>query len=277
MEEITLRAATAADVETLGSIYIDAVQTIGPQCYSTAGIAAWQRWPTDSPDEFRQRVLAGHTLIAEVEGEPAAFAEFTPPDHLDFLYTCGRFARRGLAERLHRRLESIARESGASLLRTEASLLSRPAFAKFGYEVLEIEDVERFGETFRRYRMRKLLRAAPPATAPLAACRAGYDAAFANPPKVAAGEVVQLIEKDPNHPGWFKGRTATGESGYFPVAWFAIAGSDATAMRDYDARELTVRVGDLVGIVEIESSWARVMKPSGEVGWVPAEVAPAQG
>ena len=99
MEEITLRAATAADVETLGSIYIDAVQTIGPQCYSTAGIAAWQRWPTDSPDEFRQRVLAGHTLIAEVEGEPAAFAEFTPPDHLDFLYTCGRFARRGLALR----------------------------------------------------------------------------------------------------------------------------------------------------------------------------------
>ncbi len=276
MTEVTLRTATADDFEALRRIYIDAVDTLGPTAYSTAGVAAWRRWPIESPDEFRTRVFAGHTLIAAVNGEPAAFAEFTPPDHLDFLYTCGRFARRGLAEKLHDQLESIARESGASLLRTEASRLSRPAFAKFGYEVFEIEDVERFGETLRRYKMRKFLRAAPPATAHLGACRADYTAAFADPPKVGAEEIVQLIEHDPNHPGWFKGRTSADKVGYFPAAWFTITSGESTAMalRDYDAHELTVKAGDPVGIVEIESSWARVMKPSGEMGWVPVEAAP---
>lgn len=279
MSEIHLRAATAADLPAIQAVYIDAVQTLGPDAYTAAAVAAWQRWPTDDPEEFAARVLAGHAWVAEVDGTVAAFAEFTPPDHLDFLYTRGQFARMGLASRLHAQLESIARseKENAPILRTEASWLSRPVFAKLGYEVFADEVVERYGQSFRRFRMRKFLRAAPPATSTPAACRADYPAAFANPPRVSIDTVVQFEHHDTRHPGWFKGRTADGTEGFFPARWFEINASrrEATARRDYDARELTVRAGDEVGVIEIEGGWARVMTTDGEIGWLPATVAPA--
>lgn len=275
-DQTTLRPATRTDLSDLKDIYIDAVQTLGPLAYSAEAVAAWQRWPNDSPDEFRQRVLAGHTWVAEVNGTAAAFAEFTAPDHLDFLYTKGAFARRGLATRLHQHLERIALSEGATFLRTEASYLSRPAFAKFGYEVFAFEIVERFGEKFRRFKMRKFLRPGPAATAELLPCRTAYEAAFANPPRVAVDETVQYFGADPKHPGWFKGQTKAGCEGYFPIAWFEVneATGEATAQRDYDAHELTVEAGARVGVIESEPGWVRVMTEGGEIGWVPVETAP---
>lgn len=279
MKTITLRAATGADLEDLKSIYIDSVRSLGPRAYSAAAVAAWQRWPRENPEDFEARVMAGHPWVAEVDGTTAAFAAFTAPDHLDFLYTRGEFARMGLASRLHEQLEGIARSGGASLLRTEASYLSRPVFGKFGYEVFKTETVERYGQSFRRFNMRKFLRPESPAVGPLAPCRSDYTAAFATAPKVEVDTRVRFEKHDPNHPGWFTGSTTGGTVGYFPVVWFEVneAGGEATALRDYDARELTVRSHTQVGIIEVVSSWARCMTENGEIGWLPVSVAPAQG
>jgi putative acetyltransferase len=276
MSRVTLRPATDGDIDILAAIYVDAVQSLAPQGYSPEAVAAWQRWPSDDPAEFRSRALAGHTLLAEVDGEPAAFAEFTPPDHLDFLYTRGCFARQGLASRLHAHLEALARDAGATLLRTEASLLSRPAFAKFGYEVFAIETVERYGQHFRRYRMRKFLGLGPPATTQAAPCRQGHQASFDTTPFTKAEETVKFLHHDPRNPGWFKGHDTHGTEGYFPGAWFEIDKSTghAISLRDYDARELNVAAHDHVGIIEIECGWVRIMNTAGEIGWMPETCAP---
>lgn len=278
MSEFIFRAAREADLPALAAIYINAVDTLGPRSYSAGQIAAWRRWPTDEPDEFVSRVTAGHCRVAEYDGRPVAFAAFTPPDHLDFLYTTGEFAGRGLATKLHEQLEIIARETDATLLRTEASYLSRPVFNRLGYEVFAIEDVVRFGESFRRFLMRKVLRPEPPATQPFAPCRAAHPRSFEVAPTVVAEEEVTFLEFGPNNPGWFKGMSRQKTEGYFPSAWFSIdqTTQKATAQRDYDAIELTVASGDLVAVIEMEADWVRVMDQNSQIGWIPTNCAPDQ-
>ena len=101
MNAFTFRDANAADIADLAVIYIDAVDTIGPRAYSPNQIAAWRRWPNDTPEEFRARALAAPCRLAEYQGIPVAFATYTSPNHLDFLYTKGQFAGQGLATQLH--------------------------------------------------------------------------------------------------------------------------------------------------------------------------------
>ncbi len=272
-----LRPATAADLPVLAEIYIDAVRSIGPEAYSAAQVAAWATWPSAEPEEFRQRILAGHPWVAEVDGVVAAFAAYTPPDHLDFLYTRGDYARRGLATKLHRRLEAIANENGAPWLRTEASYLSRPAFNRFGYRVTEIERVERFGEMFTRFKMRKRLTVGPPATGPATAVLQEHEASFAVTPVVAAEEQVTVRQMDENNPGWFSGSDARGVPGYFPAEWFRIdeLQKRGTAQRDYAATELNVAEGDLVHVIETVSGWHLVVTDDGlHEGWIPVSCLP---
>ena len=270
MSDFSFRDATLEDLAALSSIYIDAVETIGPRAYSPAQIAAWRRWPIDSPDEVKQRVFAGTCRVAECEGIPVAFAAFTPPDHLDFLYTKGAFAGRGLATQLHQQLEAIARDQKAVMLRTEASYLSRPVFNRLGYEVIEIEDVVRFEEKFRRFKMRKILRAGSPTTGPAQPCLRSHQPSFENSPQVAAEEPVSFLRHDENNPGWFEGVDPRGISGFFPTSWFKIESKSniAIAQRDYSAAELEVKVADSLSAIESIGPWVRVLDSAGNSGWI---------
>ncbi|WP_221032868.1 GNAT family N-acetyltransferase [Actomonas aquatica] len=273
----TLRPATEADLPALAAIYIDAVRTLGPESYSERQVDAWAKWPSEEPDAFRDRIFAGDAWVAEIDGKPAAFAVFTAPDHLDFLYTKGEFARRGLATALHTKLEIIANAKGAPFLRTEASYLSRPVFNRFGYRVTAIERVERFGETFTRFLMRKRLSVGPPATGPAVAVISEHEASFAVTPVVAAEENVTVRRFDENNPGWFSGSDPRGVPGYFPAAWFQIDEIQhrASALRDYAAVELNVGVGDLVHVISTVNNWHLVVTADGlHEGWIPGDCLP---
>lgn len=268
MDDVIYRNATESDLPDLAKIYIDAVNTLGPRAYTPGQIAAWRRWPTDEPEEFRRRLTAGTCRVAEVNGAPVAFAEFTAPDHLDFLYTKGEFAGRGLASCLHQQLEPVALENGATVLRTEASYLSRPVFNRLGYEVIDIEDVVRFEEEFRRFKMRKILRPDLFPEASARRCVASHTLSFEIAPRVTAEEAVSFKRFDDLN--WFEGTDPRGIVGYFPAAWFSIdeAQDTAVAQRDYNAAELTVEKGETLYLLDFIDPWARVIRPTGELGWV---------
>ncbi|MCC5024008.1 MAG: GNAT family N-acetyltransferase [Candidatus Synoicihabitans palmerolidicus] len=201
MSEPHMRAATSDDLPFLKEVYIDAGESMGPESYTPNQVKAWAHWPNAEPAVFRQRVTAGHTWVVEMEGEIIAFAEFTPPDHLDFLYTRSAHCRCGFATMLHQRLEAIARDLGAPWLRTEASYISRPVCNQFGYRVTEIERVERWGETFTRFKMIKRLKLGPPATGPALPVNEEYEASFPVTPIAAAEEIVNFRQYDEKIPG----------------------------------------------------------------------------
>lgn len=277
MSEPVFRPVRSEEIATLAEIYVNAVQSLGSHAYTADQVASWASWPKRKPEEFRHRVTAGHTWVADYDNTIAAFAEFTPPDHLDFLYTRGAYARRGFATQLHHRLEKIARESGATVLRTEASYLSRPAFTKFGYHVTEVERVERCGETFTRFIMLKRLTLGPPATNP--AIRTCLDHAPSLPAiaRAAAEEVIAFIEHGSTGSGWFKGTDTHGTEGYFPLDWFQIdeVNHRAVALRDYDSTELELPSGSTVYPIITVGPWHQVITADWQIGWIPAECLPS--
>ena len=170
-------------------------------------------------------------------------------DLISPLDTRSKYARQGLSTELHRHLEKIAGESGAPERRTEASYLSRPAFTKFGCHVESMAQVERYGETFTRFNLRKRLNVGPPAAQPAGFSCPWYATDLIAFPSVAAEETIQFFDHDISPPpGWLRGLDPCNVEGYFTRAWFALGplSNLATAQRDYDASEREVSSAEKV-------------------------------
>jgi putative acetyltransferase len=153
---ITLRRFQPNDAEKLADVYRDAVRTIGSQAYDPPQIDAWVRSPEDI-ERFRTALSMGLTVIAEEAGEPIGFGQLSPPDHLALLYCVGRVSRRGLGSLIYDELEREAIRMGSTLIKLEASRISRAFFEKKGYHVFETEISVFLGVQFERFRMSKVI------------------------------------------------------------------------------------------------------------------------
>ena len=151
-----IRPYTPDDLPALADLYRDAVEGLGTTEYRPEQIVVWAAF-ADEHAAFRERLSEGFALVAEVDGVPAAFCHLHPVDHISLLYTATRFARQGLATAVYRGVEAYARDHGQTRLNTDASKISRPFFAREGFEVVRVEQVDRLGVTFERYRMEKVL------------------------------------------------------------------------------------------------------------------------
>lgn len=151
-----IRPAAPQDATTLARLYRDAVLGTGAEAYDARQVEVWAAF-ADDLDAFARTLACGHTLLAEVDGEPAAFGQLYPSDHIALLYTASRHARRGLAGALYARFERLAVEAGAPRLSVDASRIARGFFVKAGFRVLAVEYVERQGVVFERFRLEKRL------------------------------------------------------------------------------------------------------------------------
>jgi putative acetyltransferase len=160
---MTIREFRNADGEALADVFRDAVLGTGPQGYTAIQVQAWARVADDSLG-FSSRLAEGYTLVAEIDGVAAAFGQLHPIDHIAMIYCRSSHSRRGLSSAIVVRLEQMARPKGVDKITTEASVISRPFFAKLGFSVTEIERVIRFEAEFKRYKMQKLLDGKPVVT-----------------------------------------------------------------------------------------------------------------
>ncbi len=100
-----------------------------------------------------------------------------------------------------------------------------------------------------------------------------HQRSFELAPRVHQGDQVRVLRHDDKPPGWFFGAAGVGLEGYFPLAWFALSadGTTATARRDYDAAELTIRAGVEIECLETEAEWLLVRTAEGHQGWIPGD------
>jgi putative acetyltransferase len=98
-----------------------------------------------------------NTLVIESNGVIAGFASYTQEGYLDFLFTHPAFARRGVASRLYRRVESALRAERVPRLTAHVSLAARPFFDHHGFELDAEESVECRRAFLRRFAMHKEL------------------------------------------------------------------------------------------------------------------------
>ncbi len=97
-----------------------------------------------------------------------------------------------------------------------------------------------------------------------------YQQPYPDPLKVRAGDkVFPDHTQESDWPGWVWCASETGKAGWAPQAWLTHRDDGWHITRDYDAIELTVRIGDPVTIEFAESGFLWVRLLNGQWGWAP--------
>jgi len=95
--------------------------------------------------------------------------------------------------------------------------------------------------------------------------------AYPDPLILAASEQVTLGENDTTWPRFVWCTTRQGKSGWVPAAYLDRQGTMGILLREYDATELSVDVGEELTILDKEGGWFWCANHDGQRGWVPAK------
>jgi hypothetical protein len=105
-----------------------------------------------------------------------------------------------------------------------------------------------------------------------AKAKANYSSSTQDPLKFGKDEVLVVTYKSEEWPGWIWCINKDGKGGWAPINYLEIEGESAVARQDYDATELTVRIGDKLAVLDEESGWCWCAFGDDEKGWVPIEI-----
>ena len=92
-----------------------------------------------------------------------------------------------------------------------------------------------------------------------------------DPLLLTKGEVVPFERRRTKWDGWLWCSKPNGESGWIPESWVKIQEDNCVVERDYNARELAVRPGEMLDAILTESGWVMARSSTGTIGWVPLE------
>ena len=83
--------------------------------------------------------------------------------------------------------------------------------------------------------------------------------------------VGKEYSQNPNWPNWIECTSDKGQRGWVPKQYLKVSGKTGTALCDYTANELNVKVGDEITIYKFANGWAWAKSSKDEYGWVPIE------
>ena len=151
---MNIRSYRAADCPLLAQLFYDTVHTVNARDYSPAQLAAWATGSVDLA-AWNRSFLQHHTLVAIDADQIVGFGDMDQNGFLDRLYVHHAFQRRGVARAILQQLEEQAKARGVTRFTTHASITARPFFERFGYMVLQRNQVVRAGISLTNYTMEK--------------------------------------------------------------------------------------------------------------------------
>jgi uncharacterized protein YgiM (DUF1202 family) len=83
------------------------------------------------------------------------------------------------------------------------------------------------------------------------------------------GDCVKFIEKESEWPGWVWCINNNGIEGWVPSTYLKLQENYALLLQDYDATEITAKMGEEFLIEGEESGWFWVSDEAGNKGWIP--------
>jgi len=154
MNTDTIRTMGEGDVPGIARVFHMAVMQGSAAHYDAAQRLAWAG-SEPAPLKWQGR-LASLDVIVAVDATSAmvGFASLRGSDGLlDHLFVLPSRQRTGLADRLYRRIEEVARDQGCKRLWAEASLLARPFLQRQGWHVTKAQEVPVRGQVIRNFVM----------------------------------------------------------------------------------------------------------------------------
>ena len=88
--------------------------------------------------------------------------------------------------------------------------------------------------------------------------------------QVASGDRVTLGDRDTEWPEFVWTALASGLGGWVPSALYDAERGEASALQDYDTRELDADIGDALTLHHELADWWWATNASGTSGWIPA-------
>jgi len=103
-------------------------------------------------------------------------------------------------------------------------------------------------------------------------CRKTYQTPYPDSILFREGEQVDVGEEydqDPTWNGWIRCRGSENQEAWIPYQYLQIEDSLGVLLLDYDARELTLMVDEIVLVKEVVNGFGVAENQIGEIGWVP--------
>lgn len=104
------------------------------------------------------------------------------------------------------------------------------------------------------------------------ACIKDYISPYPDSIPFRKGELVSVGEEfgeDPDWQDWINCQGSNGRKAWVPKQFLSIEEEKGTFTRDYDALELSIRVGEELLIREIVNGFGLAENADGQRGWVP--------
>ncbi len=98
-----------------------------------------------------------------------------------------------------------------------------------------------------------------------------YTSAYPDPIKFQKGEKLSVGVRDDEYQGWVRVTTKCGNEGWAPEQYINLGTTQSTAAKDYNATELSTKLGEVLFIKKVLNEWAWSENSSGQVGWVPCK------
>ena len=151
MGGLVLRPYRSEDCGEMAELFYETVHSVNAADYAPEQLDAWASGEVDL-SAWDASFRAHHTLVAEMEGQMAGFADMDGGGYLDRLYVHRDFQGQGIATALCDALEAAC---PCARYTTHASITARPFFLARGYRVVRVQQVERRGVKLTNFVMEK--------------------------------------------------------------------------------------------------------------------------
>ena len=151
-----VRAFKNGDEPALQAVFYSAVHVIAASHYTLEQLDAWAPHRPDW-DAWTARLQALQPFVAEADGRVVGYADLQASGLVDHFFVAGKHARRGVGRLLMERLHARAAELGLVRLFSDVSLTAEPFFERFGFRIVERQNVVLGKVSFPNVRMEKAL------------------------------------------------------------------------------------------------------------------------
>lgn len=132
LEDISIRAASIADIPAIIDLYQGTVRSVNARDYSPWHVEVWASGASGHR-RWKMAIAEQYFVIAEVGGAAAGFGSIAKDGYLDFLYVHKDFQRRGFGSALLISLEQKACEQKNQIIYSHVSRTTKGIFERFGY------------------------------------------------------------------------------------------------------------------------------------------------
>ncbi|ANJ75551.1 GNAT family N-acetyltransferase [Ralstonia insidiosa] len=137
---VVIRPFRSGDEPALHAVFHSAVHGIAAARYRPEQLEAWA--PTDyDTEQWAERIRRNQPFVAEIDGQPAGYADLQADGHIDHFFVSAAHARRGVGQHLMNHILGLATQRGLSRTQAHVSLSAEPFFARNGFAVMERQTV----------------------------------------------------------------------------------------------------------------------------------------